>query len=73
VAVCNVETNAISALDYARRAPFTAGARGTPMQRTDSAYYTPVRIVSYVILLLMIAAIAYSAYISILYWDGIGV
>lgn len=43
------------------------------MQRTDSAFYTPVRIVSHVILLLMIAAIAYSAYISMLYWDGIGV
>ena len=43
------------------------------MQRTDSAVYTPVRIVSYVILLLMIAAIGYAAYISILYWDGIGV
>ena len=43
------------------------------MQRTGSAYYAPIRIVSYVILLLMLAAIGYSAYISILHWDGIGV
>ncbi len=35
--------------------------------------YTPLRIFSFVVLALMVAAAVYAASISVLYWDGIGV
>lgn len=38
-----------------------------------SAIYTPLRLLSLVVILLMCAAIGYAAYISIRYWSGIGV
>ena len=36
-------------------------------------FFTPVRIVSYVVLAAMIAALAYAAWISLTHWSGIGV
>lgn len=33
----------------------------------------PLKLVSYVIVLLMAAAVLYAAYISVTYWTGIGV
>lgn len=36
-------------------------------------YYTTVKVVSWVVLAAMFAAIAYSVTISIRYWSGIGV
>lgn len=39
----------------------------------EDAYYAPIRIVSFVVIVLMIVAIVYAAYISIRYWGGIGV
>ncbi len=35
--------------------------------------YTPLKILSYVVLLLMVAAAAYSFGISIIHWSGISV
>jgi hypothetical protein len=35
--------------------------------------YTPMRILSYVVLLAMFAAIAYTAWITFTHWAGIGV
>jgi hypothetical protein len=35
--------------------------------------YTPLKILSYVVLLLMLAALAYSIGISVIHWAGIGV
>ena len=43
------------------------------MPPTAPASYAPLRVVSHVILLLMIVAIGYAAYIAISYWTGIGV
>jgi hypothetical protein len=37
------------------------------------AFFTPVRIVSYVVLAAMAGAIGYSAWISLAHWTGIGV
>jgi hypothetical protein len=37
------------------------------------AYFTPLRILSFVVLLAMIAAILYAAWISVTHWSGIGV
>ncbi len=36
-------------------------------------FYTPVKIVGYVVLAAMIAAILYAAWISFTHWTGIGV
>ena len=36
-------------------------------------FFTPLRIVSYIVLAAMIAAIGYAAWISLTYWTGIGV
>lgn len=36
-------------------------------------FYTPLRILSFVVLLAMGAAIVYAAGISLTYWNGIGV
>jgi hypothetical protein len=43
------------------------------MPPATPASYAPIRVVSHVILLLMLAAIGYAAYIAIIYWTGIGV
>lgn len=37
------------------------------------AFFTPVRIISFVVLLAMLAALAYAAWISLTHWTGIGV
>ncbi len=39
----------------------------------DTAPYGYLKLLSFVILLLMVVALVYSAYISIKYWSGIGV
>lgn len=36
-------------------------------------FYTPMRILSHVILLTMLAAVFYTAWITLTYWAGIGV
>jgi hypothetical protein len=36
-------------------------------------FYMPLKIVGYVILLLMLAAIGWGAYITLTHWAGIGV
>lgn len=38
-----------------------------------SAPHGLLKTVSYIVLLLMVIALAYSAYISVSHWDGIGV
>jgi len=38
-----------------------------------AAIYTPFRLLSFAVILLMFIAICYAAYISIRYWSGIGV
>ena len=38
-----------------------------------SAIYTPIKVLSFAVILLMFVAIGYAAYISIRYWSGIGV
>jgi hypothetical protein len=37
------------------------------------SFFTPLKIVSFVVLLAMMAAIAYGAWISLTHWSGIGV
>lgn len=37
------------------------------------SFFTPLRVVSFVVLLAMLAAILYAAYISLTHWSGIGV
>jgi hypothetical protein len=37
------------------------------------AFYGPVRIVSFVVLLAMLAAVVYAGWISLTHWSGIGV
>ncbi len=37
------------------------------------SWFTPLRIVSYVVLVAMLGAIAYAAWISLTHWSGIGV
>ncbi|HEY8555387.1 MAG TPA: hypothetical protein VIL43_12710 [Burkholderiales bacterium] len=37
------------------------------------AIYRPLKVLSYVVILLVAAAILYAVYISIRYWSGIGV
>ena len=39
----------------------------------DAPYYTPMKIVGYVVLALMAIAIIYAGYISLTHWAGIGV
>ncbi|HET9865435.1 MAG TPA: hypothetical protein VFP37_18510 [Steroidobacteraceae bacterium] len=36
-------------------------------------FYTPVKLVGYLVLLLMVAAIVWGAYITLTHWAGIGV
>ncbi len=36
-------------------------------------YYTPLKIVGFVVLALMAVAVIYSAYITVTHWTGIGV
>lgn len=44
------------------------------MERQDkNKIYTPLRIISFVVMLLMATAMIYAATISIHYWSGIGV
>ncbi len=38
-----------------------------------AAFHGPMKILGYVVLALMAAAIVYAGYISITYWSGIGV
>lgn len=38
-----------------------------------SALYAPLRLFSFLVLLLMLCAIIYGGYISVTYWSGIGV
>ena len=38
-----------------------------------SALFAPLKIVSIVVIALMVAAIAYAAWIAVRYWSGIGV
>ena len=40
---------------------------------SERTIYRPLKIFSYLVLLLMAAAIVYSSYISVRYWSGIGV
>lgn len=37
------------------------------------SWFTPLRIVSYIVLAAMLGAIAYAAWISLTHWSGIGV
>lgn len=37
------------------------------------SFFTPMRIVSYIVLLAMLAAILYAGWISLTHWTGIGV
>lgn len=37
------------------------------------AFYTPVKIFGYAVLLLMLIAMIYAAYITLTHWAGIGV
>jgi hypothetical protein len=37
------------------------------------SFFTPLRIVSFVVLLAMLAAIIYAGWISLTHWSGIGV
>jgi hypothetical protein len=37
------------------------------------SYYTPVRIVSFVVLIAMLSAVLYAVWISFTHWSGIGV
>lgn len=39
----------------------------------QSKLYTPLRVFSFIVLILMAVAIFYAASISVLYWTGIGV
>jgi hypothetical protein len=39
----------------------------------SQAAFTPVKIVAIVVLLLMLGAVLYAAYMAISYWTGIGV
>lgn len=39
----------------------------------SSALYAPLKILSAVVIALMLAAIAYAAWIAVRYWSGIGV
>lgn len=43
------------------------------MSMQGESFFTPVRIVSYVVLLAMLAAVIYAAWISLTHWTGIGV
>lgn len=36
-------------------------------------FFAPLRIVSFIVLLAMVAAIAYAGWISLTHWSGIGV
>jgi len=45
----------------------------TPCDMPRIRLYNSVRVLSWVVLLLMVAALAYSAVISVRYWSGIGV
>ena len=38
-----------------------------------NVFYAPVKLVALLIILLMMAALAYAGYISIAHWTGIGV
>lgn len=40
---------------------------------SSNALYPPLKILSLVVLAAMVAAMLYSGYTSIAYWDGIGV
>lgn len=39
----------------------------------SARFYTPIKIVSYVVLLLMLLAMGYSFVMAVTYWSGIGV
>ena len=39
----------------------------------SARYYTPLKIVGYVVLALMAVAILYAGYITLTHWTGIGV
>ncbi len=36
-------------------------------------FYTPMRVLGYVVLLAMLSAVLYTAWITLTYWAGIGV
>ena len=40
---------------------------------TSAGFYTTMKIVGYVVMLLMLVAISYAAFIALKYWAGIGV
>ncbi len=40
---------------------------------TGAGFYTTMKIVGYVVMLLMLVAIGYAAFIALKYWAGIGV
>jgi hypothetical protein len=50
-----------------------SGAEQGESRMNGAGFYTPIKIVGYVILLLMLIAIGYAAYITLKYWAGIGV
>lgn len=54
-----------------------AAREGVKKKRTEQMsgppYYTPVKIVGYVVLVLMAVAIVYAGYITLTHWSGIGV
>jgi hypothetical protein len=43
------------------------------MQMHGAQFHTPIKVVSYLVLLLMVAAIGWGAYIALKHWAGIGV
>lgn len=40
---------------------------------SGAAYYTPMKIVGYIVLFLMAVALIYAGYITLTHWAGIGV
>jgi hypothetical protein len=40
---------------------------------SGARFHTPMKVVGYAVLLLMAAAIAWGAYITLIHWAGIGV
>lgn len=39
----------------------------------EEGFFTPLKVVSYVVLVAMVAALVYAAWISLTHWTGIGV
>ena len=53
--------------------PRAVGALQGESRMTGAGFYTTIKIVGYVVMLLMLVAIGYAAFIALKYWAGIGV